>query len=226
MRKFLLILSVLVLCVIFGLWSPWAYIKLDLSRLFGVPAKEEISGLKVYSLSGELEVLIDQESFGSVRVKDSPLIIDRIVPGERLIRLKKLSNMGGLYWEYSKVIPFEKGLEVVISYNLGPSQNFSEGHVIYAAKKPEQRIGNELNLKLNVSDFFFQIDNIQPQKVSGQSIITTLSLSSQHKIKVLKNGYEPLEFTILPETQEERDKFRDYDFIIEAELMLQPVKVE
>ncbi len=225
MKRFIALVFVLVGCFLLALWSPWLYWKLDLSGLFGVQKPDSIAGLQVFSLSGELEVFLDNASMGNVKVENSPLIIDKVTPGEHLVALKRVSPTPDSYWEFGKIIKFEESTTAVISYNIGPEEEFSEGHIIYAVRKPDTGSQTQLTLTTNITGVNFQFDSVQPEIVSGNTITLPLNLGEQHKIRITKSGFEPLEFTILPESQEDRDKLKNYDINIEAKLMYQPVTV-
>ncbi len=228
MRSVLSIIIVLLICTVVGLWSPWLQLNISISKLFGVEEPDSISGLEVYSLSGELEVYIDEEKAeGTAVFNESPLIIDEVEPGNRLIRIIRKSDFPDSYWSFSKLINFEQGKTVVITYNLGPEEQFSEGHVITVSKSDLQADSNRavINFKANVSGANLFIDDA-PFVITTKELSETLALNKQHIIKVEKPGYETLEFTILPKDQEDRDALKGYDINVDIYLMAQPILVE
>lgn len=224
MRKVVSIAILLLLCILLALWSPWLYIKIDLGALFGVQRPEDISGLQVYSQSGELEVYLDGELRGTATV-EKPYILDVVTPGEHLVSLKRVSEVPNSFWSFSKLVEFEMGTSVVVSYNLGPEEEFSEGHIIYATEKGEQR-PSKLNIEISASDASVRIDNSAVQQINENTFVSDISLDSQKRVSISKRGYEDLEFTILPDNQEDRDRLKNFDLNIEVHLMLQPVEVE
>lgn len=224
MKKILKLLLIALICVLLGLWSPWLYWRLDISQLFGVEKPNPISGLQVYSLGGELEVYIDnQKQEGSATPETSPLSVVAIEPGERLVRIVRKSTVDGAYTEFNKIINFVEGIDVVISYLLGPEDVFSEGHIITA----EQKRGESYNFKLstNVTDYKVFIDEVE-HTVSSGFFTQEFDLTRQRKVRIQKNGYQSIEFTIFPEEQGERDKLVNYILSVEAKLLYLPVKVE
>lgn len=226
MRRFVIFVFIIFICILVALWSPWLYWKFDLVSLFGVKKPDPISGLQVFSLSGELEVFLDNKSYGKVKVETSPFILDKVSVGEHLITLKRTSSIKNAYWNFNKLVTFEQGTNVVISYNIGPSLEFSEGEVIYAIKKPDLTKASQLNINTNISEPNIQLDNAQPQRVRGSSSYSqSIALDTQHKVKISKQGFESLEFTVLPESNDDRNKLKDYDINIDSQLLYQPVEV-
>jgi len=226
MKKFAVLLIILVICVLLGLWSPWRAISIDLPQLFGIAKQDLKSGLQVYSLSGKLQIYVDNQLKGEVTPEESPYFVDSIDPGQHLIKLERQSDIENAYWNFNKLVTFEKGTNVVVSYNIGPSEVFSEGHIIYAVNKEDTKAQTTINVNLNTEGFNIQFDSLPFEKVSFNEYTSLLDLSRQHSIKLNKTGYEQLDFVILPSSQEERDKLVNYDINIEAHLMYQPVNVE
>lgn len=226
MKKLLVIILILAVCGLTALWSPWLNWNLNIGGLFGVERTKVFSGIQAYSLSGEVELFIDDQLLGTFDPETSPLVIDSIEAGEHLVSLKRISAVPNAYWEFSKLVTFETGAVTVTSFNLGPSEEFSEGHIIYPVEKIDQSAPTKVNIKANVSDFSVQIGNVEPQNVPDHTYTSNLSLGQQHKIIISKLGYERLEFVILPASQEERDKLQHYNLNVDVQLMLQPVNVE
>lgn len=224
MKSFIRIVIFLLICTILGLWSPWFQLDLDLATIFKVEKPESVSGLEVSSLLGELELYIDdvlQEGTATAD-GDSIFIVD-IEPGEKAISIKRKSEVQNAFWEYRDILNFADGVNTVISLGLGPEQEFSEGTIITAIEKNNE----EYNLKVNadLSDYQLLIDGI-PYAVDGTEFTTSVSLDSQHTIRINKSGYEEIEFKILPEDQGERDALENFIINVDAILMLQPVIVE
>lgn len=225
MKRVLLIIFIIIFCAVLALWSPWLYLNFQFQNIFGVAKPDSFSGLQVYSLSGEMEVLIDNVVLGSVTPEDSPLVIDDVIPGEKLLTFRKKTDLDLDYWSYSKIISFEDGTSVIASYNLGPIEEFSEGNIIYATAKSNSNV-NSLLLNLNIDNAILSYDNQQGEEIAGKTKSLQLDLNSQHQIKLSKAGFESLEFSLLPVTQEDRNKFLNFDLVIDVQLMYQPVTVE
>ncbi|MEP7103753.1 MAG: hypothetical protein ABI721_03530 [Candidatus Dojkabacteria bacterium] len=226
LKKVTLLVVISLLCTLVALWSPWLYFNFDPRNLFGIRKPDSISGLQVFSLAGELEIQIDGVSVGTVTPEKSPFFYDTVNPGERMISILRKSDTPNQFWTFSKLITFEEGNTVVTSYFLGPSQEFSEGHFIFATKKTDLNAASQLNISLNVEDAQIQVDSIAVNTSVKNKFSTKIDLSAQRKISIFKSGYEPLEFTILPDKQEERDRLKNYDLNLEAQLMILPVTVE
>jgi hypothetical protein len=223
MDKIIKFVIILVVLILLGLWSPWSSFNFNISKLFGVEEAEKISGLQVYTARGTIEVFIDQESQGTTSPEEDAVIVDTVEPGERLVTIKRVSEIEDAYYEFSKLINFVEGVDVVITYSLGPDKIFSEGSIISARAKQ----GENYNLEVltNISDFNVELDGID--YISTESRFTgEISLDRQHIVKVQKNGYEPVQLTLLPEDQGSRDRLSNYVMQVDLNLMLQPVKVE
>jgi hypothetical protein len=224
MKKVLIILIALALTTLLAIWSPWLNWNVDFAALAGLKPAELNSGIQVYSLSGELEVRIDDVVIGKVKPEDSPLIYDKIIPGEHLLTLKKVSENESNYWQLKRVMTFEPSTNVVASFNLGPEEEFSEGHIIYSV--PKTGSSTKLNLNTNIAEPSVKINDLMLEGSAENTFTTQLSLDQQHRITISKADYESLEFIILPSKQEDRDKLKSYDLNIDIHLMLQPVNVE
>jgi hypothetical protein len=182
----------------------------------------EIGGLQVTSLAGELEVYVDGFLMASVPSGESATITP-IEPGERQIRIQRVSDVENAYWEFNRLVKFESGIDVVIAYELGPTASFSEGHVIYATKSPEKIIGVKLNLDATVDGATVLIDGIE---VGTTPLVSQLlALDSQHVLRVTKQGYEDQEFKLLPESQQNRDKIAGNYLNVVVSLFLQPIPI-
>jgi hypothetical protein len=224
MKKILLLTLAIILLVLLAVWSPWLRWNFNIAGLFGVSKPEAISGLTVNSLAGEIEVFLDNQSVAKVTPEVSPFILDRVTPGEHLVTIKRTGDFASTYSSLNKLLTFEENSSVVITYNIGPDEVFSEGHIIYTTKK-EGDVNSKLNISVNTDEFNFTYDGLPVEKVKGKNKTLDLDFNSQHTIKISKSGFESLEFTILPETQEERDLLKQFDLNVEVQLMLQPVEV-
>ncbi|MEO6729308.1 MAG: hypothetical protein ABIM99_05270 [Candidatus Dojkabacteria bacterium] len=225
-KKVTLLIVISLLCTLLALWSPWLYWNIDARNLFGIRKPDSISGLQVFSLGGELNIQIDGKDVGSVTPEKSPFFYDTVTPGERMVSISRKSEDPNQFWTFSKLITFEEGNTVASSYFIGPSQEFSEGHFIFATKKTDLNSQSKLNVSLNTDNAQIQVESIAVDKFNGNKYSTDIDLNSQKKVRIFKSGYETLEFTILPESQEDRDKLRNYDLNLEAQLMVLPVNVE
>lgn len=225
MRKFLIRILIFALLVLLAIWSPWLKWQIDFASIFGVYKPDSIAGLQVSSLAGDIEIFLDNQSVGIVNPQSSPFFLDRVAPGEHLLSIKRPGEFANTYATINRLINFEQNTTVIIVYNIGPHELFSEGHIIYATKKGSQNQNSTLNIKVNTSDFLFGFDTDALERISTNNLTRILDLSTQHKISLSKVGYESFEFTILPDNQSERDKLKNFDLNIEISLMLQPVEV-
>jgi len=221
LKNALKLLILLVVLFALALWSPWYKWQINIYNLLGIENNEKYSSLKITSLSGEIEIYIDDEYQGSVTDNEDYVDIASIKSGEHHIALKRKSQTE--YFVYEKTIIFEQGAEVVIAFDLGPNETFSEGHTFYT-KRNYINIGKPRLFVYSAPDMTkVFIDDI----LVGETPLLNvdLDLSQQRKVRFQHDGYEDLEFTILPDSIESRNKLLDFDLIIEAKLFLKPVKV-
>lgn len=223
MRKAYIIILLILVAFLCALWSPWNRWNMALPQLFGIAPQAEIGGLQVTSLAGELEVFVDGNSMGIVDPTTSPLVVPAIEPGERQVKLVRQTTVPGAYTDFNRLIKFESGVDVVITYEIGPTEDFSEGHVIYATRKLDNSADVLLSLHANVIGASVVIDDIS----AGNTPIAgfKLSLDKQHKVIISRAGYDTQEFTLLPQEQSDRDKLQGYNLNVDANLFLQPLEI-
>ena len=220
-KKVLTIILIGAFLVVLGLWSPWYKLNLNFFNLFGINSANKYSILKVKSLHGDLSVYIDDQLKATATDNTDFTEISPITPGEHKITLKKQNN--GNYYQFERKVNFEPGLDVVLAYDLGPSQLFSEGHLLYSRK-------NFLNLANPRLTIYSSPDNVEVYidgNLVGNTVIKDIELdiSKQHNMKFIKKGYDTIEMTLLPELQSDRDKLKNYDLIFEVNLFTQPIKI-
>lgn len=223
MRKsqyFIFLILVGFLCAV---WSPWNNWDINLSVIFGVQPPPEVAGLQVTSLAGEMIVKVDGENKGTVSPESSPLAIPGIKPGEHEISLQRKSSVNKAYWEFNRLLEFHSGVDIVVAYELGPTQKFSEGHIIKPTPSSRRDDTTLLNITTSPPNSQVQLDGAS----IGDSPVESyeLGINDQHKLAINKDGYDTQEFVLLPDTQVDRDKLNGYDINVEANLFLQPLKV-
>lgn len=217
----IILILIAVLCAI---WSPWNSWNISIAQLFGIEPPKQIGGLQVTSLAGELEVFIDGQSRGKVNTETSPLLIPAVTPGERQIRLVRTSQVTGAYWEFNRLIKFESGVDVVLSFELGPTEEFSEGHLIYATKNNELTENLLLAVNSGVDGAEVLVDDLRAGTTPLAGYV--LTRDKQHRVVISAPGYETQEFTILPEDQTQRDKLKGFYLNVDVNLFLLPIAVD
>lgn len=224
MQKLTRLVIFLVLAVLLALWSPWADFDISVFDFIRPDPNSRSATMQVSSLAGEIEVYIDDnlEPVTTVTPDNSPSVLPGIAPGQHQVRLVRSSE--GSYWEYNRIIEFAAGVDVILAYELGPTKEFSGGHLIYAS--PNESATNKAKL--------FVDSNVPETNVTlnGAQISTTpidgyeLGLDAQQRLGVFKPGYESQEFLLFPEEQSDRDKLAGFDLYVEVQLFLQPLPVE
>ena len=223
MRKFVIISTIVVLLILLALWSPWNNINFSWKKLLGIEKPDSYAGLVVNSLGGNMEIKIDGESRGEVNLANSPIELAEIDPGEHDIELVRKASVEGGYESFFKKINFEEGINSVLSYELGPTNDFSSGYVFYAQSR--SNFGGEASLTVTSVPETSKV--YLNDVVLGEAPMrdVKIALTGKHKLKVEADGYEPLEFEILPDEQTSRDKLKDYSLYVEVRLFKLPLNV-
>lgn len=223
MKKFGFILIIIILLIVLGSWSPWLNWNFSLARILGLGSKDTSSGLTVFSLVGETEVYIDNVYQGVSSPESGNIEVLDVEPGIHEIKLIRKSTPASSYYELKRSIKFEEGIDVIISYELGPTKDFSEGHIFYAEKNFNQNQTALLNIISSPDKAKLYIDDIFKGETPISSI--EMDLTKKHKIRLEYVGYDTIEFEILPSEQEERDKLKGYTLNLEINMFLIPLDV-
>jgi hypothetical protein len=222
-RKFFVILLFIIFLLILAVWSPWHSWNFNILNLVGINAQEKLATLKVKSLAGDIDIFLDGELKATAKEGEDFAVVPSVSTGEHLVSLKRRSNGNITYFELVRKLNFEPGIDVVLAYDLGPSEVFTEGHILYA----RNNFSNEQQARINISstpeNVTVLLDNLQIGTTSLKDI--QLDVSAQHTLRFEKPGYDPLEFTIMPENQSDRDKLKGLTLTLEVNLFAQPVKV-
>ncbi len=222
MRRFLKLTVVILGLMLLAVWSPWQNWNYHWSNLFGIESREQFSRLKLKSFSGDLELFLDGKSAGVVNDQESFLEVFPINPGEHTIKITRPDNEG-FYTEFEKTLNFEKEVDVVIGYDLGPNLLFSEGHVLTAKKSYTKGQNPTLDIISTIDDVDVKIDGVDVGKTPLRSI--PMSIESTHVLNFGKKGFDPLEIEIFPTEQSERDKLKDIILTLEINLFAKPVEL-
>ncbi|MFW5702937.1 MAG: PEGA domain-containing protein [Candidatus Dojkabacteria bacterium] len=223
LRKFGVVLSMVLISVLCAVWSPWHYWNISLPKIFGVEAPVALARVQVSSLGGELQVYINGEERGIIGPESSPFTIEDAKPGQNTIRLTRSSEVEGAYVEYEQVIELYEEVETVIAYELGPTYNFSQGHVISAFRNAA--IGDKTMLNVYSEPTGVAV------KLGEERIGTTplenieVDRSSAQTLTLEKRGYEPQTISILPSEENQREKLKGFDINVDANMFLIPIEL-
>lgn len=220
MRKPIRITLLVLALIVLAFWSPWQTWNFEWINIFGIDSRDSYSGLKVKSFSGEIEVFVDGESAGTTTDQESFLDIYPIDPGEHNVKILRPNN-DGFYTEFERNINFEKEVDVVIGYDLGPTSLFSEGHVLTAKKGFTKGNDPTLDILSTLNEVDVKLDGRDIGKTPLRSI--PISIDSTHILSFSKKGFDSLEIEILPSEQEARDKLKDIKLSLEVNLFAKPI---
>lgn len=223
-KKILILVSCLLILTFCALWSPWKSLNISLGSIFGIEPQTDFAQLYLSSLGGELEVSVDGEKKGSVGPEGSPFLIEDIEPGRRVVKLARVPNGNAEYISIEKVLDFSSDVDTVIAYEIGPSLNFSEGHIITARKNFLSPNATTLNVVTQPNE----VEVLLNGNSLGQSPVNNVSLNlgGENRLLLRKPGYEEMQITLLTEDAAEREKLVGYEIFVEANLFLLPIRVE
>lgn len=220
MKKLLTIIFIVFGLIFLAAWSPWQNWNLSWINLLGIESKDEFAGLNVNSLAGDLDVSVDGEFQGTANSESGFLEIAPVEPGEHLIAISRKGS-DQQYTEIVRKINFEAGVDVIIGYELGPTEEFSEGHILTTRKSYVGESGTFLEVFSSPAGISVTLDGQFQGETPLKSI--PLDLSGKHTLKFEKEGYDSLEIEILPDTQEERDKLNNLIINLEINLFARPI---
>ena len=214
----------IVLIIACALWSPWQYLHFNPLSIFGINPPAKLARLEVSSLAGEIEITIDGEKKGSVGPEGSPFLIEDVNPGQRLVKLVRKSSNTHSYITFEKLLNFASDIDTVIAYELGPTVEFSQGHVITAYKSYIHPTTTDLNITTMPPNTEAFLDG---QDIGATPLTNiSLDLKSVHTLKLTKTGYETVQINILPNTPDGRAKLLGYEINVNTDLFLIPIRVD
>lgn len=219
MKKPGLCFIVCLIAVLVAIFIPWERLDDLRGKLLGIG--ESFASLKVYSLGGDMEVYLNDESKGIVRSEDPYLEIFPVGVGERKVRLVREATIEGFYPDFERVINFEKGFDTVISWEIGPTEQSSSGWILYARKMSGSEGAALLNISCNPEDCSVKKDGEESQEAPIHDM--ELVLDDQHTFKASREGYQDLEFQVLPEDKEARLRLDGYVLYLEVNLYKIPI---
>lgn len=223
MKKLTVIVFIGVVLLGLAVWSPWNRIDFSWKRLLGIEKPIGLAGLTVYSLGGNMEVKIDSESKGEVNLANSPLEIDGVEPGEHQVELVRKGSQEGGYAGYFKNLNFEGSINSILSYELGPTGEYSSGYVFYAVSKGNFNGQASLSITSKPDQAKVSLDGVGVGNAPIRDM--KISLNQTHRLKLEAEGYEPLEFELLPTNQVDREKLKDYSLAVEVRLFKIPINI-
>lgn len=218
--KVVTILIVLILLAL-AVFSPWRNLNINLGSIFGIKNTSETSTLEVSSLGGKLEVFLDDNEVGSTNFQDPKLEISPISAGSHKLKLMRDSDV--VYPTYEKTILFAPGISSSISYELGLSEDMTNGWLII----PEKRVIKTASTETSITFRVFPEDSTL--SINGQkkdSKVVKLDPKTKYDVRITKEGYLPLSFQILGFDDSKIKLSSEYEYIVDVKLGSIPLKVE
>ena len=219
MKKVGLCIVVLIIAIIGAILIPWQKLNIFKDKLIGVD--NNYASLKVYSLGGDMKVFLDDEDKGVIKSQDPFLEIFPIESGKHNVRLKRVTSDESFYPDFEREVDFAKGFDTVIGCEIGPTKESSSNWLIYAQQTNNNNGAALVNITSDIENCNVIFNDSDTQTIPVQS--KSIGLDQQYNIKVSKEGYQDLEFQILPEEQEARDRLDGYILYIEVNLYKIPI---
>lgn len=220
-KKLLIIIIIIAALIGLGFWSPWQKWNLSITNIIGIEEKEVYSALKVKSLAGELDIYLDGEYKDTASTDTDIIEIFPVSPGEHTLRLARRDEP--TFPEVIRKLNFEAGTDVVIGYEIGPTEEFSEGHILYTRRSFIPSGDPIVEIFSTPAEIQVSIDGQESGVTPVKNAV--LSLNQKHKLKFEKAGYDTLEIEIFPESQEDRDRLKNMIITLEVNLFLRPFDV-
>lgn len=219
MKKVGLCIVILLIAVILAIVLPWDKVGVLRKNILG--EGDQFGSLKVYSLGGDLKVFIDGEERGTVLEEESYVEIVPIPAGEHEVMLQREESGDSFYPEFVRTIWFEQGVDAVISWEIGPSTQSSSGWMVYSKKSGRESDQVRVHVQCEPEDCDVLLDNSESVDMETREV--NLDTNIQHTFKVSADGYQDLEFLLLPEDNDSRDLLKGSDLYLEINLYQIPI---
>jgi len=217
MKKIGLCLIIIIILVIAAVILPWDKFSQKKNEI--LDGSNEYSSLKIYSLRGDMHIFIDGEERGVVHEEDSYFEVFPLQAGKHTVMLKRESSHEGFYKDFEREFVFEKGIDSVISWELGPTEDTSSGWLLYAKPSSHDDMSRvRTHFLCTPENCGITIDGSELKE--GEDSFD-LTLDSSHIINVHQEGYQTLEFEVLSE--EKNAILSGYELFIEIVLYRLPI---
>lgn len=220
MKKFVIIFIVVVLLAVLAVFSPWKNLDLSLESIFNINNPNSQSSLEVSSLGGKISIFVDNVELGQTTVEEPKFVISPVSSGIREVKLQRVSDVK--YTNFVRDINFEENITTSISWENGLTDETSSGWVL----EPTKNITSQDTLiKLNFSILPLGATiTMDGTKVETKSV--DIDPAKKYEIKVEKEGYLPLSFSLFGFDDSNNENLKGYDFNLEVKLAEIPIKVE
>ncbi len=219
MKKVGFCIIILIIGILGAILIPWHRLDTFKDKMLGT--NNSYASLKIFSLGGDMKVYLDSEEKGIVKSQDPYLEVFPVDIGDHVVKLERVSSQEGFYDYFEKEILFEKGFDTVISWEIGPTEESSSGWILYAQSSNEKKGNALLNISSDIETCNVVLNNTQEMETPINN--EAIGLDSQYNIKISKEGFQDLEFQILPEDQEARNRLDGYILYVEVNLYKIPI---
>lgn len=208
--KKIIVIILIISAVIFSIFSPWKFAKDFLLNAVGLSGNKTAS-ISINSKVGQAAVYIDDKEQG-----DTPFE-ENIRAGNHTVKLVKKTNQPDFYTTFEKSIDIEEGTQVVINWEIGPSEEFSSGEIYFFKQRLDSTDDSSTVSVIPFPDTA-QIYFDGAKQEDTRPLIINKIKDGKHKVKVEKEGYISSELDIQTKS--------GYDLFLEVRLFPIPLDIE
>lgn len=137
-------------------------------------------------------------------------------PGKYKIRLEKITDQPEFYSKFERTIEVEDGTQVVINWEIGPSEEFSSGEIYFFKERLTTTDKNStVSIISYPNDAKVYFDGAIQE---GDPILINGVKEGNHKVKISKDGYIEEEIDVVCKS--------GYDLFVEVRLFPVPIDIE
>ena len=209
MKKYFLLIVIILLTVL-AIWAPWNSLLDKVLRTTGLSVNKPAS-LSITSKVGECTVYIDGKNVGT-----TPYENDNLSTTKHDIKLERVTETPEFYTTFERAIDIEEGTQVIINWELGPSDEFSSGEIYFFKERLDSTESNSsVSIIPHPNSAIVYFDGAIQEEAP---IIVTGVKESRHQIKAEQEGYLSAEYEVQTMT--------GYDLFVEFRLFPIPITVE
>ncbi len=210
MKKAVVIILI-ISAIIFSIFSPWKFISNFFLQALGLSGKKPAS-ISINSKVGEAIVYLDGKEQG-----ETPFEKNNLKAGTHTVKLVKKTEQPEFYTTFEKSIEIEEGTQVVINWEIGPSDEFSSGE-IYFFKERLDSTDDSSTVSIIPYPENTEIYFDGAKQEGERPLIINKINDGRHKVKIEKEGYISSELDAQTKS--------GYDLFLEIRLFPIPLNIE
>lgn len=210
MKKIIIILLATITLILATIAIPWSSITSSAFSLFGLNI-DKPAALSVASKEGELIVYVDDKEVGT-----TPYEKNNMKAGTYQIKLVRKSETEGFYTDFERSFELEAGTRVVINWEVGPSQEFSSGEILFFKERLDStKKESTVSITTTPAEANIYFDGA---KQEGTPVLIKNVSEGRHKLRISKDEFIETEFEV--------NTVENYDLFVEIRLFPVPFSLE